>query len=401
MAMSETSMSITTFKDVAPKLPPSRSTLLRAGHGVGKSQVVRQISWIIRRRLFEQKLISDLKTGYPVFDIRLGQRSEGDIIGLPSTDGRVTRFNPPEFFHMCCEQPCCLFLDEMNRATPEVMQAAFQIALDHELDGHKMHPHSRVYSAINTGPEYQVNEIDPALLSRFYVVDLVTEPKEFVAFGRNTDPEQGGNFHFFITDFIEANDKWLYPDKKGHEPGSQQPTPRGWEFVNEALTFAGLIEAPTDPTFWHIARGFVGNDAATAFQAYCKTVDIQVSGQDVVDGYHKPSTKAKVDKQSHERRMGLIEKVADFVIKNCAELTPQQGANIKAFMTLLDEEHRILLWGKLTCQGIDKIGLAKSIHKHCADDILNVFGVPKGQAGIGIIPNIPNVFRAPTKGAKK
>jgi hypothetical protein len=400
MAASETSMSITTFKEVAPKLPPSRSTLLRAGHGVGKSQVIRQVSWKVRRWLYEQQIIANLN-GYPVFDIRLGQRSEGDIIGLPSTDGRVTRFNPPEWYHMCCEQPCCLFLDELNRATAEVMQAAFQIALDHELDGHKMHPHSRVYSAINTGATYQVNEIDPALLSRFFVVDLVTEPAEFVAHGRNTDTEQGGNFHFFITDFIEMNEKWLYPDKKGYDPGSQQPTPRGWEFVNEALIHANLIETPADPMFWQITRGFVGNDAASAFQAYCRTVDVQVSGQDIVDNYHKSGIKVKVDKQSHERRNGLIEKISDYVVKHCEALTQQQGNNIKAFMMLLDDEHRISLWSKLTSHGIDKIGLAKSIHKYCAGDILEVFGVPMGEAGIGIIPNIPGIFKAPAKGATK
>jgi hypothetical protein len=400
MAATETSMSIATLKKVALCLPPSRSVLLRAGHGVGKSKVVRQISAKIRKQLFEKKAIKDPVNGYPVIDIRLGQRSEGDVIGLPSTDGRVTRFNPPNWYRMACDEPCCLFLDELNRATPEVMQAAFQIALDHELDLNKMHPLSRVYTAINTGAQYQVNEMDPALLSRFFVVDLHPSVKEFVAWARDTDPEQGGNLHYFIPDFVEANEKWLLPPSNA-ETGTQHPTPRGWEFVNEALVYSGLIENPADPLFWDVCRGFVGNECASAFHAYCKTVDNQITGEEMLNKFHTAAIRGKFDRQSHERRNGLIEKLADYVTKNVTtNLTDQQGKNIAAIMTELGEEHRITLWSKMTSHGIDKIGLAKSIHKHCAKDILNVFGVPMGEAGIGIIPNIPGIFKGSAKGAK-
>jgi|SRR5581483_1162343 len=397
---SETTMSMTTFKETAALLPARRSVLLRADHGRGKSQSVRQVSAIIRKQLLEQGLIKE--GGYQVIDRRLGQMSEGDLIGLPSTDGRVTRFNPPDWYMMACDEPHVIFLDELNRGTTEVMQASFQIVLDHELNGHKLHPLSRVYAAINTGAQYQVNEIDPALLSRLAVVDLMVTPAEFCSWARNTDPEQGGNLHYFIPDFVEQRDIWLYP-AKGADPNTQQPSPRGWEFVNESLVAAGLSEKPLDPRFWNIVRVFVGNDAASAFRDYCKNIDTNLTGEDLVDRFHTASVKAKFDKQSHEKRNGLIEKVSDHVFKNVETLSEQQGKNITAIMRELGEEHRISLWSKLTAHGIDKIGLAKSIHKYCAKDILDVFGVPMGEAGIGIIPNIPGIFKAPAKdkGAKK
>jgi len=56
----ETAMSIATLKRVAVKLPPTRSVLIRANHGVGKSKVVRQISHFIRKEL---GLKGDGKTG--------------------------------------------------------------------------------------------------------------------------------------------------------------------------------------------------------------------------------------------------------------------------------------------------------------------------------------------------
>ena len=117
----ETTMSVETFKKVAAILPIEQSVLLRAVHGVGKSKIVRQVAFVLRETM-------GLKE-YKVVDRRLSQMSEGDMIGLPSTDGNVTRFNPPDWYMEACKTPCCLFLDELNRATPEVMQAAFQVVL--------------------------------------------------------------------------------------------------------------------------------------------------------------------------------------------------------------------------------------------------------------------------------
>mgnify|MGYP003338804908 CR=1 FL=1 len=96
-----TTMQVRTFLKVAPLLPRETSVLLRGAHGIGKSQVVRQVA---------------KGFGLQVTDRRLSQMSEGDMIGLPSTDGEVTRFNPPSWYKEACDRPMCLFLDELNRA---------------------------------------------------------------------------------------------------------------------------------------------------------------------------------------------------------------------------------------------------------------------------------------------
>jgi MoxR-like ATPase len=138
-----TTMQVRTFLKVAPLLPKTTSVLLRGAHGIGKSQVVRQVAGLIAT-------VEGIPS-FEVIDRRLSQMSEGDMIGLPSTDGEVTRFNPPTWYKQACDKPVCLFLDELNRATPEVMQAAFQVVLDRELNGWKLHPQTRVFAAINTG----------------------------------------------------------------------------------------------------------------------------------------------------------------------------------------------------------------------------------------------------------
>jgi hypothetical protein len=393
--MSATSMTITTFKRTAVSLPPSESVLLRANHGVGKSQVVRQVSAIIRKDIQKE----NPKWTFPVIDRRAGQLTEGDVVGLPSTDGEVTRFNPPDWYKQACKEPCVLFLDELNRGTTEVMQAMFQIVLDRELNGWKLHPLTRVYSAINTNAIYTVNEVDPALLDRFWVIDLEPTVEEWLAWAKNEDKEQGGGLHYFVVDFIQGHNQWLSPAKNAN-PGDKQPSARSWQKLDRAMKHAGIMDDPGSEMFYQLSRGFVGNECAIAFRDFCKTIDNQLSGEDLLERFTTKPVQAKVNRQTQERLNGLIDKLSEHVVKTCTKLTDAQGKNVQAFMKHLPQELRISLWSKLTVSGIDKIELAKSIHKWCAESVLDVFGVPMGEAGIGVVPNVPGIFKQQNKDAK-
>ena len=88
-----------------------KPVLLRGRHGIGKSTVVYQYA---------------AQQGMEVVERRASQMTEGDLLGLPSTDGNVTSWNPPEWYKTACETPVVLFLDEVDRATPEVRQGIFE-----------------------------------------------------------------------------------------------------------------------------------------------------------------------------------------------------------------------------------------------------------------------------------
>ena len=68
-------MDIKTFVNVAAVLPASQAVLIRGPHGIGKSQLVNQISSNI--------VVESCPDGLPLIDRRLAQMTEGDIIGLP------------------------------------------------------------------------------------------------------------------------------------------------------------------------------------------------------------------------------------------------------------------------------------------------------------------------------
>jgi hypothetical protein len=352
MSNSSTSLSIKTFLSVAEVLPVDTSILLRGPHGIGKSQVVRQVA---------------KSFNLPVIDRRLSQMTEGDMVGLPSTDGEVTRFNPPDWYKRACVSPVCLFLDELNRATPEVMQAAFQIVLDRELNGWQLHSETRVFAAVNASAAYTVNEMDPALLDRFWTIDLEPTVEDWVAWARN------GHVADVVTDFIAGNDKWL-DTPKDSDPGKVTPSRRSWERLSNALTLAGVVEQPDNPLFYPICRGYVGNEATIAFHSFVKTIDSQVSGEEILNSYSK--VKKKVAKLGTEKHNVLIEKVTDYVTKQLKSLDDKQGKNLQEFMRDLPGELRVACWSKLTQgSGTDNLELAKAIHKWCVEDILGAFGV--------------------------
>ena len=348
-------MSIKTFLTVASRLPVETSVLLRGPHGIGKSQVVRQLA---------------KGFGLSVTDRRLSQMSEGDMIGLPSTDGETTRFNPPDWFKAACVAPVCLFLDELNRATPEVMQAAFQVVLDRELNGWKLHPQTRVYAAVNASAAYTVNEMDPALLDRFWTIDLSPTVEDWATWARGD-----GSIHYSVVDFIAGNDKWL-DTPKDVDPGKVSPSRRSWERLSSALVSAGVADNPNDPVFYPMCLGYVGPEATIAFHSFAKTIDNQVTGEEVLKDYAK--CKVKVSKLGQEKQNILIDKVADYVTKSLKVLDDVQGKNLGAFMKDLPGELRVSAWSKLTQgSGVDNLDMAKSVHKHCVESVLEVFGVSR------------------------
>jgi hypothetical protein len=366
-----TTMSIKTFNAVASKLPVETSVLLRGPHGIGKSQVVRQLA-----KAF----------GLDVIDRRLSQMSEGDMIGLPSTDGEVTRFNPPDWFKRACKTSVCLFLDELNRATPEVMQAGFQIVLDRELNGWKLHPQTRVYAAVNASAAYTVNEMDPALLDRFWTIDLTPTVADWVTWARD------GHVHDYVVDFISANEKWLDAPKDS-EPGKVTPSRRSWERLSHALVSTGIAEDPSNELFYPMCLGYVGTEATIAYHSFVKTIDNQVTGEEILRDYDK--VKKKVAKLGQEKQNVLIEKVADAVSK-MKTMTEVQGTHLGAFFKDLPGELRVSAWAKLTQgAGVENLEMAKLIHKYCVESVLQVFGVSADAAVKALSSSTPK--KAPAK----
>src|SRR5574342_516538 len=105
-------MDIKSFIEMVKSMPSRQSILIRGRHGIGKSQLVKQLGKHFAAELGLDN-ISITGPGGFVIDRRLAQMSEGDMIGLPDLKDGVTRFAPPSWYMEAVKEPRILFLDEV------------------------------------------------------------------------------------------------------------------------------------------------------------------------------------------------------------------------------------------------------------------------------------------------
>ena len=343
-------MDIKTFKTVAGKLPAEIAILMRGPTGVGKS--------------FLGKAIADEKE-LPFIDVRLSVMSEGDVGGYPDIEGMketgVMTFCMPSWFVRATREPVVLMLDEMNRALPGVQQAAFQLILDRELgndkDGkpYRLHPETRVIAAVNHGAEYDVNDMDPALLRRFWVCDLDPTNEDWVGWARQNDIDP------ILIDFIQQHPEHLRVDPSQVEPGTVCPNPASWHRIDTCLQHMGIapseIAGSRPEGFYAVALGLVGTEAAISFTDFVESYERVVSAEDVIDRYEEK--KDTIGKLPNDRLNALIDKVSH----NCKdnEWKLAQAKNVAAFAEALPGEMMVQLWN--VCSATQNLPNIQKLHK--------------------------------------
>jgi MoxR-like ATPase len=317
-----------TFVNLAPAVSAAKlPVLLRGRHGVGKSQVVYQLA---------------ANASLPVVERRASQMTEGDLVGLPSIDGNRTTFNPPDWFKQACEEPVCLFLDEVDRATLEVRQGIFELTDSRKLNGHHLHPDTIVFAAINGGDhgeQYQVNEMDPAELDRWSVWDIEPTVEDWLAWGKE-------NVDSLIWDFINQNRSHL-EHTADIEPNKRYPSRRSWKRLNDVLAQADQLEA--GPAMFNLAQSFVGFEAAVALNDYAKNYERVVTVDQLLNGERVEALAAF----SLNEHCALIEKLeAEDTCKE--DLSPEHISNLANYFITLPSEAAMKLWTVISTAGVQE-----------------------------------------------
>ena len=337
-------MDIKTAINIIPQIPARQAIMIRGPHGIGKSQIFAQIAD---------------KLGLQLVDRRLSQMTEGDLLGLPELTDGATRFCPPDWFMDCCKNPRVLLLDEFNRGTPEVLNTAMQITLDFELNGHKLHPETRVYAAVNASAEYSVNELDPAQADRFWTIDLEPTVEDWLNWA--TDSGVDG----VLVDFIRQNPGHLRA--KGQlEPGKVYPSQRSWDKLNSAIKRIGLdLQASGVPDLLYpLSIGFVGLEASIAFRDFVKNYENILTAEDVIDNWKK--SKTKIGKLTADKQNALLDKV----LNHCktSTWTDDQLDNVAAFSKSISQEMTIAFFNKV--METNNLQNIRGLHKRIGAEII-------------------------------
>ena len=208
------------------------SPMLTGPHGVGKSQ------------LFEQAA-KELGIGLVVRDLSLMEPP--DLVGLPVTTGRRTKYLPPSFLPSHGEG--VLLFEELNRCERFMRAPCLQLITARELNDYKLPAGWIPAAAINpSGGDYEVDEIDPALLSRFVQVEVVADAGEWLEWASDND------VHPSVIKYISDNPQALCDEEEN---------PRAWERVSQFVKRAG--GKPLSMSQRTAIRGSIGNVHAAAF----------------------------------------------------------------------------------------------------------------------------------------
>ena len=300
--------------------PADQNLMLVGNHGIGKSEI-----------------LTDYLSGkgMKVVPLFLGQMSDpGDLIGIPNrndTTGK-TEFMPPYWFPLD-GKPVVLFLDELNRARPEVLQTIMDLALNRTLAGRKLPDGSRIISAVNAGDQYQLTDLDPALVSRFNVVTFRPTVQEWLLWAEKVGVDAR------VRDFIRENPMWLdkNPDaKEGADTGlDKTPDRRGWKRVSDILKATGDIS----PIVTKAIAAIVGPKAASALVGSVSARKI-LSGREVLQNFekHLPTLKGYELHQLSVVNDGIFRHLE---VENLSGQAKENAKkNIDAYFTFLSKEKK-------------------------------------------------------------
>ncbi len=357
-------MDIKTFKSLAAQLPPHIAVLMRGPTGVGKSHMGKALA---------------KEVGLDFLDVRGSTMDESQVSGIPdfetSKTSGVATFCLPSWYVRACREPVVLMLDELNRSMPQVMQSFFQVVLDRQLgnnvDGEPLtlHPETRVIAAVNHGSEYDVNDMDPALLRRFWVVDLDPSVGDWIDWAGDNDIDP------VTIDFVRQHPEHFRVDPGSVEPGTVIPTPASWHRLDESLRHMGM--APSDIAgsrpegFYALSTGFIGNEAAISYADFVNRYERVISAEDVMKG--NVSSEVATELQASEA-LAVLDKLANHCKDN--KWTKKQAKNITKFVKARGGEQLVYFWNSISkTQQLHNIQL---IHGEIGQEVVKLVREARG-----------------------
>lgn len=271
------SISIDELKRLLTAMPTDQNIMLTGRHGIGKSEILTNFY---------------AERGMKVVTLFLGQMSDpGDLIGLPNKNEQTgkTDFMPPYWFPMDGE-PIVLFLDELNRARPEVLQTVMDLVLNRKLAGRQLPKGSVIISAVNEGDEYQLTDLDPALVSRFNIYQFRPTTAEWLLWAQENGLDER------VIYFISNNADWLDENIKQADEYvglEKSPDRRAWKKVSDLIKGIDSLD-----DYKKFVAGIIGVAATAAFYASVAEKNI-IYGKSVLVDFAKVRGKLKSQQLHH------------------------------------------------------------------------------------------------------
>lgn len=322
-------MDVAQTKLVLEQFPRNRSVMLVAKHGVGKSSVV--------------KAVAD-SNNWGFYDVRLSQCEVGDIKGLPylDKDKMRTTFLKPAWWPRGEVKEGILFFDELNRASKDVLQAVFEICLDRRLDGEALPDGWRVVAAINGDEDYDVVDLDPALLDRWFIINFEPTDKEWMDWARKS------GIHDSILEFVSRFPEFLDPPTGGKmEAGKVYPSRRSWDAFNQSCQALDLFEGRDEGLLTMVCKGWLGDGVSVSYPPFLLKEFSRLRPGDILDKLLQDEIifkKVELACADMETIATIANSVMAEAVKKAAKFKVKQEDNLKKFFMMIPSDVAASIW---------------------------------------------------------
>lgn len=307
-------MNISEFKKYLPVLMNNNIPPFVWGNpGIGKTQAVKQVA---------------KELGIGCFVLNLATQDVGDLVGLlvhdPAT-GTVYHAKPK--WWPAEGTRGILFLDEANRAHPEVQQALYPMMTSRTLHTHILPDGWAIVLAGNYNNErHNVTDMsDDAWVSRFCQIDLKPTVQEFISYAESVGADTVASFitehpQMLETNFKDSNDFFVKPDRRSYI-----------EMIN-------LLEREEMPETvrYELYTGIIGVTATAAFFAHKKQAGRAIKLKDIVKDYSKVKSRVtaanRKDSTSFDVLAAPIEELTLTLEQKPDFLTEQKVVQLKEFL---------------------------------------------------------------------
>ena len=253
--------------------------LIEGRHGSGKSEIVEAVA----RSRGIGFLGLDLSAAEPV-----------DLLGLPSSGSGSTTYLPPAC--LPTRGKGILFLDEVNRILRQLRACLLTLITTRHipLSGYRLPPGWRIVAACNpSGADYHVDELDPALASRFVRSRLEPEVPGWADWAHDHE------VHPEVISFVRSLGNF-----------SADANPRAWVMLSRWLTTNKAWREDPE-TLTACAEGLVGMREGRAFVGYLMSALRPLSLETVLAG--DQGYRSQVAEWTRLKRVDLFSSTADAI----------------------------------------------------------------------------------------
>lgn len=235
--------------------------LLYGTHGIGKSEMLKAAA-------------QSMGMNYICVDLSLMEPT--DLVGLPYIDdGRRTRFAAPSF--LPTDGCGVLAIEEINRAPNYMRTSCLQLLTERRLNDYVVPENWSLVASMNpTGTDYQVDELDPALQSRFVQAHVQADVRQWEKWAR-----ESGNIHEKVIEFALQS------------PGifdTGGTNPRSLTYLSH-LVRAWQENRGSEQMLTIAATGVIGETWALAFRQFFLGGDAPLTVDQVLMEYRKHKRK--------------------------------------------------------------------------------------------------------------